>query len=123
GQPVPETLVGRSFLSALRGEEPDAPRTAVSGFMNGWRTLAVGRYKLIQRTLDHAWLYDTKVDPNEKNDLHESQPIALRYTRGLMGLALAEQQGTDGSVQKARKHEKRATPIDPETEAQLRALG
>ncbi|MDH5672210.1 MAG: sulfatase-like hydrolase/transferase [Myxococcales bacterium] len=133
GQEVPEHLSGRSFLPELRGQRPSAPRTAVSGFMTGWRTLSVGRLKFIQRTLKDVWLYDVESDPSEKKDLAESHPIALRYARGMLGLTLAEQErGSQPSQAQPseakprapkRKHRQEKTTIDAETEAQLRALG
>ena len=43
GQEIPDHLVGRSFLPDLRGEQQDAPRAAVSGFMTGWRTVGSAR--------------------------------------------------------------------------------
>jgi arylsulfatase A-like enzyme len=123
GQEIPETLPGRSFLPELRGEASPAPRAVPSGFMTGWRTLAVGRYKLIQRTLDKSTLYDTQADPHETRDLSKERPLAHRYTRALLGLTLAEQTGQSEQVRRARSHTSEKTEIDPATEAQLRALG
>lgn len=122
GQQIPEHLVGRSFLPELRGEDQAAPRAAVSGFMTGWRTIGVGRLKLIQRTIDHAWLYDVADDPNETRDVAAERPIARSYARGLLGLLLSEHAG-ESHVQKARRHKRDKTEIDAETEAQLKALG
>ena len=123
GQPVPEALMGHSFLPQLRGEGDTAPRAAVSGFMSGWRTLGVGRLKLIQRTLDHLWLYDVTADPGETHDLAAERPIALRYLRGLLGLTLAQQQEGSQQTVAARAHKRETTTIDKKTEAELRALG
>ena len=123
GKPIPEHLVGRSLLPALRGQGADAPRAAVTGFMRGWRTIGVGSYKLVQRTLASAWLYDVKADPGEKRDLAGERPIALRYLRGMLGLTLATQDDDRGPAHAARKHKAETTAIDAQTEAQLRALG
>jgi arylsulfatase A-like enzyme len=123
GQEVPEHLVGRSFLPELRAEDQRAPRTAVSGFMRGWRTLGVGRLKLIQRTIDHGWLYDVADDPGETRDLAAERPLARAYARGLLGLTLAKHAGENDTVRKQRKHQSEKTDIDAQTEAQLRALG
>ena len=136
GQEIPEDLSGRSFLPELRGDTATAPRTAVAGFMKGWRTLAVGDLKYIQRTLSGTWLYDVAEDPGETEDLAKERPIALRYARGLLGLSLAQQDGSHtpaavasgkrkGGPKKAKKkqHKQEKTVIDPETEKQLRALG
>lgn len=123
GQPIPEELVGRSFLPDLRGEGETAPRAVASGFMTGWRTLGVGRYKLIHRTLEHAFLYDIQADPGEKHDLRAEQPIAFAHARGLLGMTLADDDGQSEAISRLRTHKSQSTAIDPATEAQLRALG
>ncbi|HKP57081.1 MAG TPA: sulfatase [Polyangiales bacterium] len=119
GLPIPDTMYGRSFLPELRGEGPAAPRASVSQFMSGIKTVASGRYKLIQRGLDQPALYDLSADPHETRDLTAERPLALRYTRGLLGLTMAR--STSGKTTRVYKRE--STTIDRETEAQLRALG
>lgn len=90
GLPIPEGLSGQSFLPQLLGASADAPRYSVSGFMEGWRAIDVGRLKLIHRT-DRRWqLFDLLDDPGESRDLASERPIAVRYARGLLGLGLAE---------------------------------
>ncbi|MFW6050749.1 MAG: sulfatase [Myxococcota bacterium] len=117
GLPHPEGLQGRSLLPLLRRAREAAPRPAVASFLNGWRALVVGRYKLVHRTHAHLKLYDLAADPKERQDLAEQRPITARYLQGLLGLALRGEAGA------ASRHRARATDIDPETEAQLRALG
>jgi len=114
GRPIPEDVDGRSLLPLLRGAGSPAPRVSVSGFMYGWRTALVGRYKLVQRTESRAMLFDLEADPGEEDDLSERRPLVLRHVRGLLGLALAGE---------GHAHRPESTEIDPETEAQLRALG
>jgi len=124
GQEVPEHLTGESFLPQLKGSPSDAPRTAVSGFMRGWRTLAVGNYKLVQRTLRHTWLYNTAADPGEKTNLAPEQPLAVRYARGLLGLTLADASPVKTRAsRRPRVHKKQDVHIDSQTKAQLEALG
>jgi len=131
GQPLPNGLAGQSFLPLLRGETADAPRTAVSGFMEGWRTVVSGRYKLIHRTLERQMLYDLSRDPHEQTDLGPEHPIGVRYLRGMLGMALgaaedapaAAATGTAPRRARPQVHEQETTTIDPQTEAQLRALG
>jgi len=131
GQPLPDGLAGQSFLPLLRGETADAPRTAVSGFMEGWRTVVSGRYKLIHRTLERQMLYDLSRDPHEQTDLGPEHPIGVRYLRGMLGMALgaaedapaAAATGTAPRRARPQVHEQETTTIDPQTEAQLRALG
>ena len=127
GQPIPEEMAGHSFLRSLTGEGHDAPRVAVSGFMEGWRTCAVGRLKFIQRSAERQILYDLAVDPHERNDIARSHPIAVRYARGLLGLSLSESDAEGATPSSAARrpvvHAQETTTIDPETESQLRALG
>ncbi len=126
GREIPDDLAGRSFLPLLLGRDEPAPRHAVSGFMDGWRTIVVGRTKLIQRSADHVMLHDLVEDPGELTDVAADRPIAVRYARGLLGLALAE---ADEPVTRARprrrpaRHRSEEAQIDADTEAQLRALG
>jgi arylsulfatase A-like enzyme len=119
GRPIPADLSGQSFLPMLLGEAPDAPRAAVTGFMEGWRAINVGRLKLVQRTERHVLLYDTVADPGELTDLAAERPIAVRYARGLLGLVLAgvEHGGARHSIAA------QATQIDDTTRHELEALG
>jgi arylsulfatase A-like enzyme len=120
GEAPAPNMAGRSFLPELLGDAADAPRVSVSGFMTGWRTLAVGSWKLVQRALDKTFLYDTARDPGEGQDLAAERPIALRYLRGALGLALASSGARSGG---RAAHVAEKTAIDPATEQQLRALG
>lgn len=119
GAALPEGLSGRSLLPELRGESPDAPPVAVSGFMDGWRTLVIGDLKLIQRTEKRFMVHRLADDPSEQKDVAEQLPITTRYLRGQMGLALA---GAEAEVKK-RVPKAEKTKIDAQTEAQLKALG
>jgi choline-sulfatase len=133
GQEKPEHLVGESFLRELQGSGSSAPRATVSGFMQSWRTLGTGSLKLIQRAPENMWLYDVAQDPGETKDVAKERPIALRYARAMLGITLAESKNGKsygaptttpvGGVKKQREHKEEKTDIDPETEAQLRALG
>lgn len=120
GLPVGDELTGRSLAPLLAGRSEDAPRTTVTGFMNGWRTLVVGRYKLIQRTTSRWMLYDLAADPGEENDLAAERPIAVRYLRGLLGVTLAK---VETPSQQRRIHDAARTEIDAELRQQLEALG
>jgi choline-sulfatase len=121
GVDAPENMTGRSFLPELLGNVADAPRVTVSGFMQGSRSLAVGRYKLVQQELSQSALYDTRADPQETRDLAGEKPIVQAYVRGLLGLTLGRESGRAPRAQVA--HAARDTHIDANTEKQLRALG
>lgn len=123
GLPVPDTMSGHSFLPELMGEGQSAPRVVASEFMNDYRTLTVGRYKLIHRGLETATLYDLAADPHETHDVAKSHPIVMRYARGVLGLTLAENTSEPAASKKPRVHQQENTKIDAQTEAQLRALG
>jgi hypothetical protein len=109
----------------LAGEADPTPRASVSGFMNAWRAIVVGRTKLIQRGADRFTLYDLATDPRETNDLSTERPIAVRHARGLLGLVLATTGGEAAPAERRRgtRHRATTTAIDDETRAQLRALG
>src|SRR5690606_18264903 len=97
---------------------------AVSGFMDGHRTIRIGRYKLAQRTYQYTSLFDLEGDPREQSDRATAEPVATRTLRGMLGLALAGVLAGPGSASTARpQHAPEQTHIDPETDAQLRALG
>jgi arylsulfatase A-like enzyme len=117
----PETMTGRTFLPELQGAVADAPRTTVSGFMEGARSLAVGRYKLVQREFTQPSLYDTRLDPLETRDISNEKPLTLAYLRGLLGLAITPQSGR--APREPIVHDAVETQIDDNTEQQLRALG
>lgn len=118
GRPIPSDLSGQSFLPQLLGETSDAPRAAVTGFMEGWRAINVGRWKLVQRTERYVTLYDTTSDPGETADLSSTHPITVRYARGLLGLFLAGvEHGTHHAIAA------QATAIDATTRHELEELG
>ncbi len=114
GVEPPDGLSGRSLAPLLAGETEDAPRATVTGFMNGWRTVVIGRYKLIQRTPARYMVYDLEEDPGETRDLAAERPITVRYLRAMLGLTLA---GASGA------HEGERAPIDDELRRQLEAIG
>lgn len=125
GLDAPAEASGRSFLPRLRGHHQSAPPVAVSGFMDGWRTIVIGRHKLIHRGASRLYVHDLEADGAEQTDLAEQRPLTTRWLRGELGLALAGSTSeVDGARRAARpRHAPQDTEIDPETAAQLRALG
>ena len=120
GRPIPQDLSGESFLPLMLGESADAPRVAVTGFMEGWRAVNVGRLKLIQRTERRVMLHDLVEDPDEMHDVSAQRPIAVRYARGLLGLHLA---GVERPSRQRTEIRQETLTIDPETRRQLEELG
>ncbi|UJR79603.1 sulfatase-like hydrolase/transferase [Sandaracinus amylolyticus] len=122
GMPIPSDLSGESFLPQLLGASADAPRFTVTGFMDGWRAINVGRLKLIHRTERRIMLYDLVDDPDETRDLAADHPIAVRYARGLLGLGLSGATRPPERRRSAPVRQERIE-IDATTRAQLEALG
>jgi arylsulfatase A-like enzyme len=120
GREIPDDLSGESFLPLLLGESADAPRVAVTGFMEGWRAVSVGRLKLIQRTERRVMLHDLVEDPHEQTDVAADRPIAVRYARGLLGLYLA---GVERPSRRRSEIRGERLEIDAETRRQLEELG
>ncbi|GAB5541941.1 MAG: hypothetical protein SangKO_017010 [Sandaracinaceae bacterium] len=123
GEPIPDDLSGRSLLPALRGDGEDAPSFSVSGFMEHWRSVASGRFKLVARSRGRYALFDLEADPGETHDLSDERPRTLAYMRGLLGLALSETR--DGAHRQRRRprHRPSRAAVDDELRAQLEALG
>ncbi len=122
GEPIPDTLSGRSLWPQLRGAGEDAPRAAVAGFMENWRSVVSGRFKLIARSRGRIALSDLDHDPREQHDVASERPITTAYLRGLLGLRLAGSRGSERAAPRPRHRASSAT-IDRELEAQLEALG
>lgn len=113
GLEPPAHLSGRSLATLLRGGVEDAPRATATGFMNGWRTVVIGRFKLVQRTPANFMVYDLAEDPGETRDLASERPLTVRYLRAMLGLTLAG----------AETREAERTPMDAEVRGMLEALG
>lgn len=137
GLPIPDQLEGRSLLGMIEGKgAPAAPKGTITGFLDNWRALTVGRSKLLQRGTAEGRLYDLHDDPHETRDVSAERPVELRLARGLMGLALARTEPAaaqaprtpHGRAPRARRHappaiHQQTVVIDEATRAQLRALG
>ncbi|NMC71168.1 MAG: sulfatase-like hydrolase/transferase, partial [Myxococcales bacterium] len=119
GLGVPPAFQGRSLL-ALAHDGETGVETAFSEFLEGQRAVTGQRYKLIHRGY-RPLLYDLREDPGEVRDAAGEQPIAARTMQIRLAryLEWQERAGRD-------ELRPRGTPeaeIDPQLEAQLRALG
>jgi arylsulfatase A-like enzyme len=123
GLPVPDDLAGRSVLPEILERDVSRPAHTVSGFMENWRTVVVGRHKLIQRTTHAPRLYDLEADPDETRDIAADHPIAVRLARGLLGLTLDASDRRPHRARNRRRHVPETIQIDAELEAHLEALG
>lgn len=117
GRPASTESTGRSVLPLVRGEHEDAPRATIAGFLNGWRSIVEGRWKLIQRTHRRWMLFDLQTDPREQHDVSARHPLVVRYLRGLLGVLM------QGETRHEARHSAEETEIDDETREQLEALG
>jgi len=124
GLPVPVEMRGASLVPLMLGERPDAPRFVVSAIKDDWRSVVVGRWKLIEHARSQhatdAALYDLARDPGETTDVSADHPIVMRYLSGLLGLYVAD---VDGRGMLASEPVEHVTDLDPSTEVHLRALG
>jgi hypothetical protein len=94
--------------------------------MEHWRTVNVGRFKLVQRPGHASVLYDLQNDPSETRDVAADHPLVVGWLRGLLGTALDATRGAGAPSPTSpprTPHRAETTSIDAETAAQLRALG
>ncbi len=134
GRPVPPEVSGRSLLPLLRGEPEREPRVALSGFQDGWRVVSLGTHKLAIRSGKAFRYFDLRRDPDEQEAMGlQEAPLAVEWLRARLGAELDRQMRPDASRHTQpgrprrrstpRVHRAEHTDIDPQTEAQLRALG
>lgn len=123
GEPIPDDMTGRSFWNVLLQGDEEAPSATVAGFMQYWRSIATGRFKMIARPGNRIALYDLAHDPSEQQNVADERPLTLAFLRGLLGLSLSESQPTARRARPRPRHQASDTTIDPELEAQLEALG
>ena len=115
----PQGLSGRSFLPSLHAAPSPPTLGTVGAFMEHWRTLYVGPWKLVERPRRSPRLYHLDNDPDEAHDVAADHAVIVRYLRGLLGLQLAATRATPARRRPRPEH----TVIDAETREQLRALG
>jgi choline-sulfatase len=125
GVECPSNIEGRSLIPLLNGNDFDRyPAASFSDFLDGQRTVRMGRYKLIYRGASTT-LFDLKNDPGETADLSDDVPLALTALRDALGTHLGRfvNSRTTSSSKKQLRHKAEKTNLDPETTRQLKALG
>jgi arylsulfatase A-like enzyme len=117
--PAPPELQGHSLLALAQGGETGA-EVAFTEFLEGQRAVTGQRYKLIHRGY-RPLLYDLREDPAEDQDRAAERPIAARTMQLQLAryLEWQERAGRD----ELRPRSVPEAEVDPELEAQLRALG
>lgn len=132
GKTVPDEMSGRSLIPLLRGDDLNAQRFAVAGFMENWRTITLGDHKLIARPRNRQLLFNLNRDPGERDDVSAERTLTVRALKSLMGVELHRTAfGSDAarsapSASRAsisRRHGEGKAEIDDELAEQLRALG
>jgi choline-sulfatase len=125
GVKVAAELDGTSLLPVADGNPAHRPAYALSEFLDGYRSVRVGRWKLITSSAWNAKMFDIESDRGENRDRAGDAPIARRLCETLLGEALA-------TPAKARRYQgigarRRFKPgkvqNDRELERQLKGLG
>ncbi len=126
GIDIPSTFEGRNLLPTLSTGTPAFPAVAFSDFLDNWRVVRAGRWKLVLQGA-RSMFYDLKNDPLEKTDISgKKATLAKRYTRALLGQFLAARQrgrwwrADQGKGSNVKAEE---TELDATTRKQLEGLG
>lgn len=116
---------GQSLLPLVQGKPVQRPSYAVSEFLDNRRSVRVGNWKLMRSSSTWLHLFDVVSDPDEQQDRSEDSPIARRMCEVHMGEALAtpDKSKRQQDITIRRKFEAGEAKIDPQTRAQLEALG
>ena len=123
-EPLPEAD-GVSFLPLVQGKPYQRPGSALIEFLDGRRAIRVGHLKLIITTGEKTELYDLSADPDEKEELAATRPIARRLCELHLGEALAapDKKSRLRGLGGKRRFQAGTADIDPQTRRQLEALG
>ena len=116
---------GVSFLPLVQGKPDQLPRTAIVEFLDSWRAVRVGSFKLMEGAGDKEKLFDVVADPAEAKDLADTAPIALRLAQIHLGegLGAPDKKARKSGVAGRRRFRAGDANIDPRMRRQLEALG
>ena len=124
-EPVSD-IDGVSMLPLLEGRPPAAPNYAISEFLSAYRSVRVGRWKMIAGQNGERRLFDLEGDPGEQVDQARRAPIARRMCEQHLAEFLASPAKTarfrEGNVPQ-RRFRPGFVKQDPELRRQLEALG
>jgi choline-sulfatase len=124
-EPVSD-IDGVSLLPMLEGKPPAVPSYAISEFRGGFRSVRVGRWKMIAGLDGQRRLFDLEVDPGEQTDQVRRSFIAGRMCEQHLAEFLASPAKTsryrEANVQ-VRRFKPGFVKQDPELKKQLEALG
>jgi arylsulfatase A-like enzyme len=116
---------GVTLLPVVHGDAGVRPSYAVSEFLDGKRSIRVGRWKLMRSSSDWVQLFDLETDPGENTDRTADAPIARRLCDVYLGEALAapDKSQRRQNVTSRRTFEAGQANIDAKLRSQLEALG
>jgi arylsulfatase A-like enzyme len=125
GLPQPPGLQGRSFAQVLQGDAEAAASRAVFSERRErkenrfWGSVIEDRWKLIvDASNDRTLLFDIEADPQEMSSVESDNPDVVAALEEKM----AAWSAINGTLYEQIRPED-TTPLDPETEEQLRSLG
>ncbi len=117
---------GVSLLPMLEGKPPSVPSYAISEFRAAFRSVRLGRWKMIAGQDGNRRLFDMEIDPAEQVDQARRAPIASRMCEQHLAEFLASPAKTL-RFREANVPQRRFKPglvqQDPELRKQLEALG
>ena len=87
GGTIPPTVQGESLVSLMSDPAPATPRPAFT-FHGGVRAAKLGRWKYVLLS-NRERLYDLTEDPDERTNVADSHPLALRLLRETMAVHFA----------------------------------
>jgi choline-sulfatase len=123
--PVPD-LDGLSMVPLIEGRPAGVPSYAIAEFLDNYRAVRVGAWKLIAAGNGDGRLFDVETDPGETRDRAADAPIARRMCEIHLSEALATP-AKAARFRDARAVQRRFKPgvvkQDPELRRQLEALG
>jgi arylsulfatase A-like enzyme len=117
---------GQSVLPLVTGDPVSRPLYAISEFLDGRRSIRVGRLKLMRSSGDWMHLFDLAADPGEKEDLIAEAAIARRLCEVHLGEGLAVPSKARRQRQELvarQSFEAGEADISPEMRRRFEALG
>lgn len=116
---------GQSLLPLIQGKPVQRPYYAVSEFLDNRRAIRVGNWKLMRSSSTWLHLFDVVNDPEEQKDRSKDSEIARRMCEVHLGEAVAtpDKSKRQQDITIRRQFKAGEANIDPQTRAQLEALG
>src|SRR5690606_15999715 len=117
---------GQSVLPLVTGDPVSRPLYAISEFLDGRRSIRVGRLKFMRSSGDWMHLFDLAADPGEREDLIDEAAIGRRLCEIHLGEGLAVPSKARRQRQElvaGQRFEAGEADISPEMRRRFEALG